>query len=312
MDQNKVSVIIPTYNRPDLLLDAVESVIKQTYKNIELIVVDDNSDQNIQNIVENNMSGYSKSIEVLTHNKNMGQNQARNTGIKKSSGEYIALLDDDDVWKEEKIEKQVKKFKQCSDCVGAVYTWQRYVDSNDNPRGYNRSNARGDVTKYILSGGSICPTSSIMVKKTFIEKAGMLDPECPTWTDKEWYIRLSQYCEFEPVCEPLVIRRVYETDNMSQKLELKINQSLPYFIDKYEELALEHGYITKRKFLAELYALVGYTALTKKRYSVARKYSILCMYMYPFKLRNITLFILSFSGEIGYTFVRKTKRMING
>ena len=109
MLNSKISIVIPTYNRVDFLPKAIQSVLNQTYRNWEMIIVDDGSTDNTEEIVK----GYKESrIQYIVHKYNLGLSAARNTGIKKSRGEYIAFLDSDDEWFPEKISCQMNIFQK--------------------------------------------------------------------------------------------------------------------------------------------------------------------------------------------------------
>ena len=107
IEKNRVSVIIPTYNRAEFLGRAVRSVIKQEYDNIEIIIVDDMSTDNTQSVVKSLMTTF-PSIVYGKNDHNKGPSGARNTGILKSSGDYIAFLDSDDIWLEGHLRNGVK------------------------------------------------------------------------------------------------------------------------------------------------------------------------------------------------------------
>lgn len=132
MEQYKkglVSVIIPTYKRADTLSRAIQSVEDQTYRNIEILVVDDNEpgdeySRQIKNLIE--QLGFDNLI-LVTQQKHINGAAARNAGIKKASGEYIAFLDDDDLWMPEKIEKQVEVIKSLNASYGGVSTRKIYL-----------------------------------------------------------------------------------------------------------------------------------------------------------------------------------------
>ena len=113
-----ISVIIPTYNRAHLIGKAVKSVLSQTYQDFEIIVVDDGSTDNTEEIVKS-FTDYK--IYYICHKHNRGASAARNTGIKASRGEYIAFLDSHDEWLPEKLDKQIKTFNSESSEVGVVY-----------------------------------------------------------------------------------------------------------------------------------------------------------------------------------------------
>lgn len=138
MSKNKplVSVIIPTYKRADLLTKAIDSAINQTYKNIEIIVIDDNDQSSEYRLkTKKKLSSYIESgvIRYIENEKNLGGAIARNRAVEESKGEYIAFLDDDDIFFPTKIEKQVKLMIENKDSnVGLVYCHCNGVDENGN------------------------------------------------------------------------------------------------------------------------------------------------------------------------------------
>ena len=125
MEDKLVSVIIPTYNRPTKLVRAINSVINQTYQNIEIIVVDDNNpDTEGRKETEKIMSKYAlnSKIKYIQHKYNKNGSAARNTGVKCSRGGYIAFLDDDDEFLPNKIKSQVNCLEKLDESWGACYT----------------------------------------------------------------------------------------------------------------------------------------------------------------------------------------------
>lgn len=102
-----VSVVVPVYNKGNYLLQAMESILCQSYDKIEIIVVDDNSTDNSLDII-NNLQLSDNRIQLIKHSVNMGVADTRNDGIKAANGEYIALIDADDLWVQNKIEKQLE------------------------------------------------------------------------------------------------------------------------------------------------------------------------------------------------------------
>ena len=116
----KISVIIPTHNRVDLLGRAIRSVQNQTYKNIEIIIVSDGSTDGTDEFV-NKLKYTDNRIQFYEYKPSKGSNVARNLGIEKSKGEYIAFLDDDDEWLPTKLEKQLEVFQK-DYRIGLVYT----------------------------------------------------------------------------------------------------------------------------------------------------------------------------------------------
>ena len=121
-----VSVIIPTRNRVEMLCRAVNSVLSQTFDNLECIVVDDESHDNTEKVIN---SFEDDRLKYFRHEKNKGASAARNTGIRQSQGEFIAFLDDDDEWLDEKLEKQVNLLENLPSKYGMVYCWMDYYDN---------------------------------------------------------------------------------------------------------------------------------------------------------------------------------------
>jgi glycosyltransferase involved in cell wall biosynthesis len=171
--KNLVSVIIPTYERYDLVLRAIDSVYNQTYPNIEIIVVNDNSkDERYFSLNDDSRIKYIKS------NKRLGYpGKVRNLGIKESSGEWLAFLDDDDFWLKDKLEKQML----CSDkydfiCCDALinnvrYNKNFYIDywNNNNPEN------KDELDYSILLKHNLIINSTVVIKKDLINGVGGFD-----------------------------------------------------------------------------------------------------------------------------------------
>lgn len=122
----EVSVILPTYNRSKTLDRAIRSVLSQTYKDFELIVVDDGSTDNTEALIKNIIL-LDKRVKYLKLQTNSDVCKARNTGILASSGKYIAFQDSDDEWLPEKLMKQVEIIKTQPEDVGMVYCFMYYI-----------------------------------------------------------------------------------------------------------------------------------------------------------------------------------------
>lgn len=204
-----VSAIITTHNRCDLLIRAIESVLSQTYTELECIVVDDASVDETHEVCKR----YPVVYIQIPKEESRGGNYARNLGIKVSKGEYCAFLDDDDYWCSDKIEKQISLINQ-KDCE-LVYCGRRiekvgksgisYKDRLPNPINM------GDMKKRILS--TICTiTTCILVKRQALLDVGLFDENLRFWQEYELTIRLAQRKPFYFVNEPLVVYRVDVND----------------------------------------------------------------------------------------------------
>lgn len=265
-----VSVVIPTYGRDEYLPDAVESVLDQTYGNVELLVVDDGSPLPVsEGFADWSFEGV-HSVTFVRHGSNRGANAARNTGIRKASGEYIAFLDDDDWWHREKLERQVEVFETAGPEVGVVYTGKRA----EGPEGatISRPDAEGDVMKDLLTGATFGQFSSVMVDVAAIDDAGTPDEKFPAWQDREWFFRLARHYHFEPVDEILTYRRAGLPDSITKQFEQKRDVAYPLFVEKHYPLAREYGRYYARTFLASLRTILARSAVRAGRYGQARKF----------------------------------------
>ena len=168
MEKLKVSVIVPTYKRSEMLPRAIKSCLEQSYSNIEVVVVDDNNpDSEWRSATEKRMEQFSNDERVLyiKHDRNLNGNAARNTGVRNASGDLITYLDDDDWYYTDKVKKQVEYLIEHPEHRAVYCGWLR--DFEILPEG------EGDLSYGILNGQNIIITNSIMMwKQDTIECGG--------------------------------------------------------------------------------------------------------------------------------------------
>jgi len=248
MTSPRVSVVVPTYNRPDKLRRAVRTVTEQTYEPVELVVVDDHSETPAGDALEDVDVATLDAVTVVRHQRNRGANAARNTGIREADGEFVAFLDDDDRWVPEKLARQVEAFESGGERIGLVYTGARYVYP-DGERVIS-GDVAGEVTRDILEGAAIAEFSAVMVRASVVERAGLPDERFPSWQDHEWFLRLSLHCEFAVVPDPLTVRHWDHGGRIGEDFERRRDVSFPLFVEKHRDLAREYG--LERRFIASL------------------------------------------------------------
>jgi len=227
----KVSVIIPTYNRAHLVGRAIRSVLNQTYQDFEIIVVDDHSTDNTEEVVK---SFNDPRIRYIRHEKNRGGSAARNTGIRAARGEYIAFLDDDDYWLPTKVEKQISLFEQAPADVGMVYSGFALVNpSCSRIYGLHKPRCRGRLSaKEIFSW--ITTTSTMMVRKDFLIQIGGFDERLSVFEDPDLRIRLAQICRFDYIDEVQVLY-----GPQGNPCPEVVSKASTHFLDKHKHLINE-------------------------------------------------------------------------
>ena len=206
----KVTVIIPTYNRANLVSSAVDSILCQTYDDFELIVVDDGSTDNTKKVLES----YGDKIHYI-YQKNLEKSEARNTGIKLAKGEYVAFLDSDDIWFPDKLARQVPVLDAAPKNVVLVHGYKQIVDNELKPlSGYAKQLRRlyrlaeEEKETYLSYLRSHCIfTSTILVRRTALLEIGGYDVNIKDREDLDLYLRfLLKGYAFTFVKEPPLVR----------------------------------------------------------------------------------------------------------
>ena len=198
-----ITIIIPTYGRNEYLQRAIRSALNQSHRFFEIIIVDDNgykTSQQKQNETIISQLGYNH-IKYIVHDKNLGGSAARNSGIKNAKYDYIAFLDDDDVWLKDKLAKQVEIMSKSSESLGLVHTGFKIVDLKNKKKYIRLPSHYDNPTKKLLCKNYIGTTSTIMCKRECLESAGLFDESLPIRQDLDLYIRLSTICNFGLVNE---------------------------------------------------------------------------------------------------------------
>lgn len=235
MDDILVSVVIPTYGRTDFLEDAIESVENQTYKNIEIIICDDNAlKPDVRNKVIEIVNNH-KHCNLVLNNRNLGGALNRNEGIKASKGQLISFLDDDDVYLPQRIEKVVKLYLDNIDKkIGIIYTHCYTCDSKKRITGAFRINPTNNPLFRHMCG-CLCATSQWTVPKNVFSEVGMFeDAECKQDSIMLLKILGSDYVTL-CVQEPLSCFRDHSQDRISTNFakHLRGEENLYKMYDNY-------------------------------------------------------------------------------
>lgn len=298
-----VSIIIPTYNRAHLLGRAIQSVLDQTHQDFELIIVDDGSTDNTEEIVR---SFSDERIRYIKHDKNRGGAAARNTGIKAARGEYIAFQDSDDEWLPEKLEKQIRVFETVPPEVGVVYTGFHRLENNK--KTYIPSSKITQKEGYIFSSllkGNFVTTQAVLVKRECFERAGMFDENLPRLQDWELFIRISKYYHFKCIDEPLVIS-YYQPRSISADQNALI-RALELILERhFEDLKKD------RRVLASHCLILGHLLCSNGQLKQGRSYLIKAVKAYPLNIKALCAALASLLGQSVYNMTAASYRKIRG
>lgn len=184
----KVSVLIGTYNREDLLSRNFDSIFTQSYKNIEIIVVDDFSSDNTVQVLQKYAKNYPEQFKYIVNEKNRGISYNCNRAYEVASGDYFALVGDDDYWiDKEKIQKQIDILEN-DKSIGIVGTWWQEDDTQSIV--YKKPLEPNNWEERMLSGGGVICGSTPLIKKEAWDKAGGFDEKQKRGTDSDLFRRI--------------------------------------------------------------------------------------------------------------------------
>jgi len=208
-----VSVIIPVYNRLEYICEAIESVLAQTYKNYEIIVVDDGSTSNVKRVLES----YMDEIKYI-YQENKGLAAARNTGIKNSKGKYLAFLDDDDLFEPKKLEIQVSVLEDNQD-IGFVYSDCYEFDTTNEAKmrlnlTVGRNKPSSEFAKLFFMNPNVrVPT--VLARRKCFEDVGLFDESLSQHEDGDMLLRIALHWQVKFSNYPSAKVR-HHADRMSQ------------------------------------------------------------------------------------------------
>ena len=294
----QVSVVIPTHNRAEFLRDAIASVLKQTFQDFEVIVVDDASSDNTRDVVG---SFHDERIRYMRHENNKGGSAARNTGILNSKCEYLAFLDDDDEWLPEKLDRQMELLLTSDPNVGVVYTGYLDVDAaSGQVIGQQIPARRGNLSQHLWTENCVGSASSVLLKKDCLNRVGLFDESLPCSQDYDLWIRTAKEYLFECVQLPLFKYSVHE-NKISTDTDARY-RGLEIFQKKYDNSPLS------KKYYSHVYVDLGITHCLAGEVKKGRKAFIKAITLCPFESRGYINLCLSFLGPQKFAKAKDTAR----
>lgn len=305
-----VSVIIPTYNCGSWISESVESVLQQTHQHLEILVVDDGSTDHTREVLDPYIQ--SDQLEYI-YQRNEGPASARNTGIERASGTYVAFLDADDVWLPEKTEKQLSIMKQNHD-VAVVTSNTLMMDGDGNVTGRTRNTYPDDFVKLaeeIFFSNIVRNTPTILARRQSVEEIGGFNEDLPQREDHFFLMQMADRYTLHHCPEFLVkIRNRSESlgSNLKEgKPDEAINRLLAAKQPFIEKALAEFPFLAKHKYqmLSSYHSDIAFRSYKKGDRRQALLLAKEAIILFPLRLRNYALFIL-FLLPFSYEFVSLT------
>lgn len=232
---NPVSIIIPTYNRANVITDSINSILNQTYDEYELLIIDDGSTDNTEEVINSlaSASNAGSRIRYIKMPENKGVAAARNEGIRQAQYDYIAFQDSDDYWNPDKLEKQMAYFADITSGINSgtsstagretallycPYECQKQDGSTIlvPDENISLSEKQGNIYEYMLRRNTI-GTPSVLLRKECLEKTGLFNEDLRCLEDWELFLRISMHYEIAFQDEPMVKVNL-STDGVSHNI----------------------------------------------------------------------------------------------
>jgi glycosyltransferase involved in cell wall biosynthesis len=254
----QISVVIPAYNAERTIVETIQSVQQQTFQDFELIVINDGSKDRTLEVLQTIKD---ERLKIFSY-ENGGLPTARNRGISQATGEFIAFLDADDLWTEDKLELQLAVLKQHPE-AGVAYSWTCFmnVDEQGKASAFYPSSPysfEGNVYDKLLIGDFIHSGSNTLIRRQAIDSAGEFDPALKSCEDWDYWLRLAARWHFVVVPKHQILYR-RSSGAMSSKVEVMKQAALIAMEKAYQRAPLELQYLKKQtltnfhKYCADLY-----------------------------------------------------------
>mgnify|MGYP000159067358 CR=1 FL=1 len=237
-----VSVIIPTFNRARLVKRAISSVLYQDFKDYEIIVVDDGSQDETSSVLDR----FSRYIKIIRHKKNMGVSSSRNSGIRASSSPFLSFLDSDDYWFSKKLKIQTEYMLEHPDCkiCQCEEIWIR-GGRRVNPKNIHKKEG-GYIFERSLRLCLISP-SAVIIRRELFDEVGLFDEELPACEDYDMWLRISSKYPVHLIKRYLLVREGGRQDQLSYRIK-----GLDRFRIRSMVKLLKEGNLDKRQITALL------------------------------------------------------------
>jgi cellulose synthase/poly-beta-1,6-N-acetylglucosamine synthase-like glycosyltransferase len=280
----KVDIIIPAYNAAKYLPSAIESVIAQTFDDWKILLVDDGSTDDTREVISSFADRLGERLQYIYQN-NKGLPAARNTAIRNSTAEFLALLDADDVWLPSRLEESVKSFEGRPQC-GLSYGMIRYIDVEGKTSEWEdrrQKNAEGRIAAQIYMRKVNLPCPTVTFRRLCVAEVGLFDETMRATEDRDMWLRIALKYE---VCfiERVIAHYRLSPTSMSTDLNRMLTAQLK-FVEKHRG-APGCGTWQRREALGFIYRQYADSLSARKQLGAALRSSLRALALFPFDLNN--------------------------
>ncbi len=319
MNRPKISVILINHNYGNYIAQAIESVLSQTYKNLELIVVDDGSTDNSAQVIE----GYKDKIKFIKRTHKSGTcSVPRNTALKEATGEFIAFLDSDDAWNKHKLQNQVDYLERHKN-IGLAYSDYEVIDSKSRLLSIsgNRYFRRGPVEGWVFNEfvkRNFMQVSTVIVRRKVLDRVGFFDPELSRAEDYDLWLRISRHYKIGLIDKALAKNRRHPHNMTNSRISqavvtMKVIHKIMHLCP---EIRSEIPNILQGKFnelFGELYFYKALAHLEGEGAKKARWWFTKAIKYQPLRISLYVYYLISFLRRPALIpYIRSTKRLVYG
>lgn len=288
--ESLVSIIIPTHNRVAKLRRALLSIQKQTFNDFEVIIIDDASEDDTDKLVED----FSKflNIKYIKLDSRCGAAKARNAGIKKAEGLFIAFLDSDDEWVPYKLERQMSIFLKLPSYIGVIYSGLSIIENGTEIR-QKIPQGQARIKELIFYKNVIGPLSTGIVRRECFEKCGLFDECFPACQDWDLWIRIAQKYQFFLVKDSLV-RYHISPDSITGNYESRVvgyQMILNKYLNKFKMMKKAYG---------EIEFIIGHYLMKSRRTCKGLQALFHAAKIYPYKPILYLHILIALGGSACY------------
>ena len=269
----KLSVIVPAYNAEKCIGRCVESILRQDYTDLELIIVDDNDpDTPARRKTEELVQGFTRTdgrIRYIQHDHNRNGAVARNTGFAVATGEYIALLDSDDEYLPDRLEKCSALLDRCGDEIAGVYTGCEYRKAGRKVRAISQAPSGNFLKETLACKFHFYTGSNVFIRKRVVDELQGFDPAFLRHQDYEFLVRVFGKYSLAGIPEVLVIKN---NENVNVPDIDRLREIKEQYLAKYKDIIGQLGKEDQDYVYFCQYIALAETAMAQKRYPLGRKF----------------------------------------